>query len=522
MMVRGSKVLASSERPSQDEINRRLLSTDHLQQGLGQKTVRGGAIAAGGQVLRLVLQIGTTAIMARLLAPEDFGLVAMAMTVMAFVAVFTEVSVTAATIQRDNLDQDTASAILLINIAATLTTLALASIFSPVAQMVFGDERLPPLVIGLAAAIPIQALGSQHYALLSRNMKWIDSHMASLGAFTVGCATGVLAAWLGAGYWSLIYQLWTTAITGSAIAWLRCPWRPSWVKDWSGAKASLHFGLNLTGAAIMNFFQRQVDIGLIGWRWGATELGFYTRAYNLLQTPLTFISGPITLALIPALSRLQNDPVRWRAAYLDCLAAVSVLGAGMAAILFGGAAPIIDLVFGHGWAPSQVIFSHLAVGMLAATPMTATTWIYISLGRTQRMFFWSLIVTPVYVAAFLIGVSHGADGVALCFAGAQLLMFLPCLWMATRKTSVTLIDTLLVILPPTAAAVATAAALRLATARLGPVQDFVAIAFAGLLFIGLMAPVFWLAPNYRRLKELGLKTFDAARQRLLPRQASAS
>lgn len=491
----------SAPKPTQTEINERVLGLDRPGDRLGARTIKGGAIAVAATVLKTVLQIVGVAALARLLAPEEFGLVAMGGTVLALVSVLTELNITTATVQRETLDQESASGVFFLNIATSLMAFVVAAVAMPVAAWFFHEPRVGIIVIGLAASIPLSALGAQHQALLLRNMRWLDVQLVPIGGFAVGVAAAILSAWLfNAGYWALIIQALAAALATSALAWARCAWRPSWVRDWSGATQSLGFGLHLSGAMLLSYISRQLDNILIGWRWGSTELGFYSRAYTLLQTPLSFLTGPLGSSMVPAMSRLQGEPDKWRNAYLDALGAITIIGAAMACLLYGSASAIVQIVLGSGWDQTTLIFSNLAISMIAATPMRTTGWIYISTGRTDRMFQWGLVGVPMYVTAFLIGLPYGAAALAFCYSISQLIAFFPCMWMATRGTNIAMRDIYAVVAPPTLVAVVVALGLRTATTHLSLTLSCLAVALAGLIFAALAAAIVWWSPSYRRLK----------------------
>ncbi|HEX9769861.1 MAG TPA: lipopolysaccharide biosynthesis protein, partial [Kiloniellales bacterium] len=324
---------------------------------LGQRTAAGGAIAIGAQVVRLVLRLAAAVVMARLLAPEDFGLVAMATTVTAFVGIFTDLGLSAATVQRKEIDHDTVSALFYVNLA-TGALLMLATIAAaPIAAWGFGDERVSSVVIALAATIPLVAASAQHNALLQRGMRWMTIQWTGIAAQAAGAAVGILLAWrTDAGYWALVAQAWAAALAGLVLVWIACPWRPGRVANWAGARSALSFGLNLTGFNLLNYFHRQFDNVLVGWRWGATDLGYYTRAYMLFMLPLTGIVWPVAAAVIPAMSRLQHEPERWRRLYLTSIAGLMVITAPLSGLLVLFAEPLVLTLFGAQWAPSAPIF----------------------------------------------------------------------------------------------------------------------------------------------------------------------
>ncbi|MGO4172574.1 lipopolysaccharide biosynthesis protein [Bosea sp. TAF32] len=512
-------MIGNRDAQAQMAVNERMLSPPHLRDALGKRTIAGGAIAIGAQFVRLALQLAGSAMLARLLEPSQFGLVAMGSTVTAFVIVLTELNVATAAVQREELDQNTASALMWIALGMGCLAFLLSAVAAPASLWFFEDRRLPLVVLGLGLNAPIYALGGLPTALLTRNMRWLDLQIASLGALATGLVVAVIAAKLfSAGYWALVIQTWVTAFTTTAAVWILCPWRPSIVKDWSAAKASLKFGFHLTGAMILNYFHQQLDNILIGARWGSVELGFYSRAYNLLVIPLNFLSGPLGSSMVPVLSRLRREPARWREAYLDALSVVTLVGAAMACLLYGGASPIVDIVLGPQWQPVKLIFSCLVLGMLASVPMGATGWIYISTGRTDRMFYWSLIGVPIYVSSFLMGLPYGPVGVALCYSISRYVAFFPSMLMATYQTNISIFDILAVIAVPTLTAAAIGFALSLITASLSTAPALAAIAAAGLLYAGVCALAVLHLPVYRRLRSRGLDTLSSAYVRLLRRR----
>ncbi|MEQ1607437.1 MAG: lipopolysaccharide biosynthesis protein [Hyphomonadaceae bacterium] len=486
---------------TQNEKNQALLDVDHLKVGIGKRTTRGATIVMGAQLVRIGVQLTTTFFLARLLVPADFGLVALGITVLGLLNLFTDLGLTSITVQIKKLDQNTASALFFINVA--LGTLALLAVIaaSPALAWIFRNENVALVAIGLATSTPINALGAQHQAILMRNMRWGQTQGLGLTSMTTGSVAAVIAAWLfDLGYWALVIQAIVSAATQVAGVWLICPWRPSFVRSWTGVREAIGTSVNLSGSMVLGYLHRQFDNMLIGWRWGAAELGYYARGYSLLMMPLNLVTGPLSSAMIPALSRLQDEPVRWRQAYLDALILVTALGGGLAAILFGGASPIIELVLGPGWQKSEDVFSSLSLALLAATPMNTVSWIYISLGRSRRMLLWGVIGTSTYVAAFLIGLPFGAVGVALAYGIAQISAFLPCMWMATRHTSTSLADVLKAILPVMTITVIVGLSLRYIADGLGLVPGLLATALAGVAYVGLFALLCLNWPPHRRVR----------------------
>lgn len=469
------------------EQNARALATGHLMADLGRRTVRGSIVTMLAQAIRLALQLAGLAIMARLLAPEDFGVVAMAATVTAFVGLFTDLGLSAATVQRKEIDQNTVSALFFMNLAIGIVVMAVACAAAPVASWFFDDGRVAWVVVALAGIIPFAAAGAQHRALLARGMRWLTIQWTALAAQALGLVVGAGVAWTtDLGYWALVASAWASGILGLALLWMVSPWRPTRVENWRGARQALRFGLNLTGFNLVNFLNRRLDHLLIGWLWGPAALGLYSRAYQLLLVPIQQINGPIAAAVVPGLSRLQADPEAWRRMYLDALFGIVLLTApiGMAMILFAG--DLILVLLGEPWTDVTGIFRWLALSLLVQPILNSTGWLYLSLGRTDRMLRWALFATPVVVGAFFLGLPYGASGVALMYSAAIVALTLPCLAYAFHGTPLRLADAWTVAAPPFACA-ALAAGLATGILRLLEVQDLGAFwrLSAGLTVYGL-------------------------------------
>lgn len=506
----------SAKRLTRKHRNEQAMSTAHLENDLGRRTISGGGMFLATNILRIVIQFGTLALLGRLLLPDDFGLMAICWAVLGFVSMFADLGLGTATIQRKEIDQNATSVLFFISVGVSFIVALVIAALAPVAVTFFRDERLLLAIPAIALTIPINMIATQHYALMIRTMRWADLQVASIVTQLIGAITAVgLAMFTSAGYWALIAQAWVSAIIYSAYLWLRCDWRPSLPKDWKAASASVKLGLNLTGFTFLNYFHRQLDNVLIGWRWGTVELGHYARAYALLLMPINFVNGPVGSALEPALSRLQDKPQQWRRAYLDGVAVVTLVGGAITTTLFGGASPIIETVYGPDWDATIVIFGMLAFSMLFGTPMSATGWIYVSLGRTDRMLHWALIATPVYVLGFLIGLPYGAVGVAVGYSVSTALLFLPAFMFAVRNTSVSLGDAMQVVLPFSVLAAGIGLGLRYVNAELDTLFGLLATGVGLCVYLASSALLLMVFGPYASVKARGLHMLETWRHKFL-------
>jgi PST family polysaccharide transporter len=508
---------------SRAERNARAMSTEHLESNLGGRAIRGGGLFVAAHIMRMAIQFGSMAVLGRLLSPDDFGLMAMCWSVLIFVGMFADLGLGTATIQKKEIDQNTVSVLFFVSVGIGVLIALVVCALAPVATAFFHDNRLLLAIPVMALSIPINIFSVQHYGLLNRTMRWMDLQIAAIASQLAGVVVAILIArFTPLAYWALIIQALVAAITYSSILVARCDWRPSFPENWRAAWSSIHLGLNLTGFTFLNYFHRQLDNILIGWRWGSAELGHYARAYALLLVPINFVNGPIGNVMEPALSRLQDKPEQWRRAYLDGLIAVVLIGGAITTTLFGGAAPVIEVVYGPGWEKTISIFGVLALSMLFGTPMSSVGWLYISLGRGAQMFRWAMIATPVYVASFLIGLPFGATGVATAYTIAVGLMFLPCFILATRNTPVSLGDALNVIWPLSACAAILGAILRWQTTGTDTLHGLLLTFTAGCAYLATATLLVLILPAYSSVRARALGMLSALMRRIFRPSASRS
>jgi PST family polysaccharide transporter len=228
----------------------------------------------------------------------------------------------------------------------------------------------------------------------------------------------------------------------------------------SSVRSLLHFGGNLTGFGVVNYFARNLDNLLIGRVWGSQQLGLYAKAYQLLTLPIDQINAPITTVAIPALSRLNDSPERYRRAYLRIIEKIAVLTMPAIALLIGTADLVVRVVLGPQWTEAGHIFAALGVAALIQPITNTTGWLFISQARTPDMFRYGLVASTFIVTAIVVGLPWGAFGVAAVYALVWVTIITPMLfyWVG-RKGPVRPRDFYITIAPAFCAALGVIAAL---------------------------------------------------------------
>ncbi|MEO1378097.1 MAG: lipopolysaccharide biosynthesis protein [Cyanobacteria bacterium J06635_10] len=397
------------------ENNQQYFLTEHLKNDLKDRSVRGGAITIAAQACKFILQMASTVILARLLAPSDFGLIGMVTVVIGFASLFKDLGLSTATIQKPTIDGEQVSTLFWINFAISCATAVVVAALSPVVAWFYGEPRLIWITLALASSFIFGGLTVQHQALLRRQMSFVSLAKIEIISMAIAVLSAVVSAWYGAGYWALVIMQLAIAATNAIGVWIACSWRPGLPARSSGIGSMLAFGGNLTGFNIVNYFSRNLDNVLIGQYWGAQELGFYAQAYKLVLLPIAQINGPITSVALPALSSLQAEPQKYCRYYYKAILLISSFGMPMIGFLFASADKVILTLLGEQWLGVVPIFQFLIPAAFNATIGVAIGWVYQSLGRVDRQLRWGIVSSVFNVIFFVIGVRWGAIGVAAIY-----------------------------------------------------------------------------------------------------------
>lgn len=429
-----------------------LLSTADLDGDLRGRSIRGGMVTLSAQAFRFAIQLASTVALARLLHPGDFGLIGMVTAITGFVELFMDLGLSAATVQRSQVTHGQVSTLFWINLAVGASLTALTAASAPAVAAFYGEPRLVPLTLALSAGFVIGGLGVQQQALLRRRMRFTSIAAVDIASNLVAAVIAVATAAVGFGAWSLVAQRLSMTAVSSCGLWIASRWRPGFLFELGKTRSMLAVGGHLTGFNTINYFIRNADNVLIGRWWGPEQLGLYGRAYQLLLLPVQQINGPIGNVVLPALSRLQNDPARFRSFYLQVVALLTAITMPLIVLMTVLSNEIVEVVLGPQWQGAALIFRLLA-GAIAVQPLCSTTgWLYVATGRTDRMFRWSLGASVLILVAFLLGIPYGAVGVASGYSAAMLMQTVPCLWFAIQGTGITLRDIGATVVPATASA----------------------------------------------------------------------
>ncbi len=461
---------------AEESFQNNFFDTEYLKADLKGRSIRGGAVTMVAQGAKFFLQIGSTIVLARLLTPQDFGLIAMVAAVTGFVVMFKDMGLSMATVQKTEINHRQISTLFWINVVLSLGVMLVTAALAPVIAWFFNEPRLTWITLALASAFIFGGFTIQHQALLRRQMRFRSLAVVEIISISVGILAAIMAAFYGAGYWSLVIKQLAGAITIAIGVWVACGWRPGLPVRRSGVHEMLVFGGNLTGFNVINYFARNADKILVGRFCGSGILGLYSKAYSLLMLPISQIRGPLTSVAIPALSRIQDDTKRYTSYYTKLILLLSFISMPLVVFLAICSKSVIHILLGDQWLGASRIFQILAItAFIQPVWSTAIGVVLLSLGQSGRLLKFGIFNSLVVVLSFAVGIRWGAIGVASAYAVASYLVLFPSLWYCLRFTSISTAIFLKAVARPAIASLVVALAILLASPFLVKQWDIVIV-----------------------------------------------
>ena len=372
-------------------------------------------------------------VLARLLVPEDFGLVASVGPIVAFVALFQNLGLQQAVVQRPEMTDAELNRMFWIMAAVGLACSVAVVLVSPAVAWFYGDPRMRDITIAAGLPLLLGSISGLPLSLLNRHLRFGRLAAIDVANALFGFLAAAVAAWCGLGYWSLLIGSAVSAAVSLAVAWWWSRWTPG-RPDFAIDRDIMSFGANLTGFNLVNFFARNLDNILIGKYSGAVELGFYDRAYKLLLFPIQNIITPLSRVMIPLLSRIQDDKPRFRDLYLQTLWVLAFVTIPGVAALICTSEQVVAILFGRSGRRSRR--SSCGWGWPAWSSRSATRRDGCSSARARPgpCSAGACTAAATTIAAFIVGLPWGATGVAAAYAISGYVLRIPVLAVLMQRT----------------------------------------------------------------------------------------
>src|ERR1043166_1095282 len=415
---------------------------------LKRRTARGALVSTAAQAAIMVMRTGSMMILARLLLKEDFGLVNMVTAFTGFLGLFRDVGLSMATVQRASITQAQTSTLFWINLAVGGLLAALAAVAAPILVLFYGEPRLFWVTVALGMSFVFNGATAQHRAILQRGLRFRALAVIDVISLIVGAGLGIGLAAAGQGYWALVVMALSQPATTAVGTWLVTRWVPGRPQRTSGIRSMLWYGGTVTLNTVIVYLAYNIDKVLLGRLWGAEALGVYGRAYQLINLPTDSLNSTIGSVAFPALSRVQDDPLRLKNYFLKgySLFLTLVMPITMGAMLFSE--DIIRVFLGPKWHEAAAIFRLMAPPILVFALINPLAWLMLASGHAMRSLKIALMIAPVVVLSYVLGLRYGPHGVAAGFSIAMVALVVPVMAWAKHGTLITGIDILKTVMMP--------------------------------------------------------------------------
>ncbi len=381
---------------------------------LKHKVIRGGFAKAFAQGASLVLRMGSLMVLARLLVPKDFGLVGMVMAFTGVLNLFRDFGLSSATVQRGHVTDDQISTLFWINILVGVILGFALTVLAPFVAVFYHEPRLVWVSIILATSFIFNGAGVQHTALLERQMRFTALATIDIVSLVVSTAIGISMAATGFGYWALVAAAVSLPLVSTLCLWLATGWMPGRPRLQDEVRSMLRFGGAFTLINLIVYVGYNLEKDLLG-RWLA-------------------FSG---------LSRVRNEPNLFKSYFLKGYSLVLALTIPItiAAALF--AHDLIFVLLGPKWTEVAGIFRLLAPTILIFALINPLAWLTFSLGMVGRNLKLVLVLAPLVIAGYAMGLPYGPKGVAFGYSAAMALWVVPHIAWCVHGTVISLRDILL-------------------------------------------------------------------------------
>ena len=364
------------------------------------------------QLFRFVI----TLILARLLVPQDFGIIGMASIFIGILLTFNQLGLAAGIIQRKSLTSEHINASFWAGIAIGVFFCVFTLVVSSLVADFFQEERLGPVLSFLSLIFIIGALASIPRALLIRDLKFKQVSFSEIIAELIASVIAIVMALSGFGLWSLVWKNILGNLFITVIYWVIHPWRPALHFNYKSFKEIFGFSSNVMGSDIIGYAQSNVDYLIIGKMLGALQLGYYSLAFNMISFPVRRVSSVIGGVIFPVFSRIQDNNDKLRRGYLETIKYTSIITFPAIAGLFILAPEFVSVILGQKWSPAILPLQILCLLGVVRSITYYSGSVLLSKGKPDLAFRWNTLTLVMLVISISWAMQYGIVGVAATVA----------------------------------------------------------------------------------------------------------
>lgn len=410
-------------------------------QTLKQKTLHGIKWSYISTITTAILQIGYTAIMARLLNPSDFGLVAMGGVVLRFGQYFAQMGMGSALIQKKDLTKENVSAAFTSSIFLGLIFTILTILFAPLAKYIFNYVDVVKIIRLMGLSFIINGFSLTSLALIRRSLNFKILAISEISAYLIGyIIIGIGSAFIGFGVWSLVFASLSQTTVLGILTFLTVRHNISLTFSWNHYKPLFSFGSKVSIISFLEFIGGSLDTILIGRILGDKKLGFYNRAQMLISLPMTYLMTSFSKVLFPSLSQIQDDNEKIKRNMFLILKMVSIVIFPFAIVVAILSKEIVYIILGPKWVESVNILRILAIAFAIDYFEHLLATLFEAKGYLGQKIYLQTFYVIILTITFYVFYPLGLEGFALAILFSQLIRFVGYSILFLKNINIVLTD----------------------------------------------------------------------------------
>lgn len=411
-----------------------------LKKGMGRKV---GKASIGVLVIsftKVALLFGGIMITARLIPPAEYGIFALAMPAIAIALSLSNFGLPQAVVQRATITHAEVSTLFWLNTLFSVVMGLIVVACAGLAARIFNQPEVADVYRVIALSIVFSAMLGQYGAIMRRRLKIVEFEKLILAGDIAGLVVAVITALAGWSYWALVAQQIVSQAVPLGLAMWRTGWTPSSLAQARFGQVidAVAFGGYIAGMGILNRLMTYTGTVVAGAMLGPAATGVYTRAVRLGNLPPLRIMQPLSGTIMPAFSRLQDDPDALRAMFVRMISRANLILLPVAVIVAAGADPLVAILLGPDWSAAGPLMFWLSIMTLRAGANHGLRYALLSHGHSRALFLTALIRFGVVIAAIWTGAGYGLEAMTAAYMLAELFITLPMMMiLATWLTPVT-------------------------------------------------------------------------------------
>lgn len=407
---------------------------------LGRAALKGVKSTAFWQVIRLGLLGLSIVVLARLLDPADYGLIALSTAILGIGELLRDMGLSMASIQARHISQQEKTNLFWMNlgIGFALTVIGFVAAY-PIAEL-YDRPELILIVQLMSVSFLFNGIATQFKAQINRDLRFMTLGAIEAAAQAIGLVSAIVFAITIGGYGALIVQALALSLSALILVVLFARWWPGFIAREVSIRRFLSFGGAMAGTQMLAYASKNLDTILLGINLPAAQIGFYNRAYQIVVLPLSQLTAPMTRVAVPILSRAQHEHQR----FMQFLRAGQLLGVGAACWIYGTmiglAVPLVTLILGDAWVAAAPIMQILAISGIFRVLGQVPFWIFTARGFAGAQFRFYLVGQPILIAGIIIAVPYGVIGVSISLAIGYAFFWVGHMLWAAKVTKLPLLS----------------------------------------------------------------------------------